>query len=107
MLNRGRWREQTILTDVWINYSITPATANKSNEYGAHFWLNADPEDNNQQRTWPDVPPDAYSMNGYQGQHVVIIPAMELVVVRLGFTPRPARPGMNELLSQIVAAIQH
>ncbi len=105
MLQKGQWQGQQILPDNWMNYSITPASANSDNEYGAHFWLNLDPDDSTKQRTWPDVSTDAFSMNGYQGQHVVIIPSQELVVVRLGFTPRPARPGMNELLSKIINSL--
>ncbi len=105
MLQKGQWQGQQILPDNWMNYSITPASANSDNEYGAHFWLNLDPDDSTKQRTWPDVPAEAFSMNGYQGQHVVIIPSQELVVVRLGFTPRPARPGMNELLSKIINSL--
>jgi hypothetical protein len=105
MLNQGTWRGQQIFTEQWAEYSVTPAETNKRNEYGAHYWLNLDPDDSSRQRTWPDVPSDAFSMNGYQGQHVVIIPSQQLVVVRLGFTPRPARPGMNAILSQIITAI--
>ena len=105
MLQDGVWRDQRILPEGWVEYSVTPATANKDNEYGAHFWLNLDPTDANKQRRWPDVPTDAYSMNGFQGQYVVIIPSHQLVVVRLGFTPNPVRPGMNQLLSDIIAAL--
>jgi len=105
MLQDGVWNGQRLLPDGWVNYSVTPASANKRNEYGAQFWLNLNPEDPNAQRRWPDVPTDAYLMDGYQGQRVVIIPSQQLVVVRLGFTPNPARAGMNDALRQIIAAL--
>lgn len=105
MLQDGVWKDERILPEGWVDYSVTPTPANTNNAYGAHFWLNLDPSDDNKKRRWPDVPTDAYSMNGYQGQHVVIIPSHDMVVVRLGFTPNPARPGMNRLLKDIIAAL--
>ncbi|MBL4826280.1 MAG: serine hydrolase [Spongiibacteraceae bacterium] len=105
MLQDGVWRGQRLLPPGWVNYSVTPAKTNHLNKFGAHFWLNKNPNNPEKQRTWPDVPEDAYAMNGYQGQHVVIIPSKQLVIVRLGFTPRPARPGMNKLLNKIIQMV--
>lgn len=100
-LQDGRWQGNQMLPEGWMNYSITPTPNNPRNNYGAHFWLNADPEDVNQQRTWPQLPADAYSMNGYQGQRVIIIPSKDLVVVRLGVSAGPNR-GIEQLVSGIV-----
>ena len=44
-------------------------------------------------------------MNGYQGQVVVVIPAKELVVVRLGYTAPGTDTGVNNLLEGIIKAI--
>jgi len=99
-LQDGWWMGEQLLPDGWIAYSTTPTPNNPRNNYGAHFWLNADPEDDGQQRTWPDLPADTYSMNGYQGQRVIIIPSKELVVVRLGFSS-----GSNSGIEPLVAGI--
>ena len=105
LLNKGHWLGREIVSADWVDYSITPAPANDNNDYGAHIWLNRDPDNDNRTRTWPDVPTSAFSMNGYQGQYVAVVPTHNLVVVRLGFTPLPARAGMNEFLQQVIAAL--
>ena len=76
---------------------ITAPTQGSDGEYGAHFWLNAGEK-------YPDVPKDLYSMNGYQGQHVFIIPSKQLVVVRTGLAEYPEFD-INGFLSALVASI--
>ena len=93
-----------MLPEGWLRYSTTPTPNHPRNEYGAHFWLNADPEDGQQQRTWPSLPPDTYSMNGYQGQRVVIIPSRDLVVVRLGFSGGKKR-GIEQLVADVLEVL--
>jgi len=100
-LQKGIWMGERLLPEGWLDYSTTPTPNNPGNNYGAHFWLNADPEDTNQQRTWPGLPPDAYSMNGFQGQRVIIIPSKKLVVVRLGFSSGPNR-GIEQLVTGVI-----
>lgn len=97
----GIWMGNRLLPEGWLEYSTTPTPNNPANNYGAHFWLNADPEDSSLSRTWPSVPADAYSMNGFQGQRVIIIPSKQLVVVRLGFSGGPDR-GIEQLVSGII-----
>ena len=87
-----------------MKYSTTPTPNNPRNNYGAHFWLNADPYDSNRQRTWPNLPADAYSMNGFQGQRVIIIPSKDLVIVRLGFSGSPNQ-GIEQLAAGIIDVI--
>lgn len=104
-LQDGRWLGERLLPEGWMAFSTTPTPNNPLNNYGAHFWLNADPEDNNQQRTWPDLPADTYSMNGFQGQRVIIIPSKQMVVVRLGFSSNPNR-GIETLVAGIIDVLE-
>jgi CubicO group peptidase (beta-lactamase class C family) len=99
-LQQGQWHGEQLLPGDWLRYSTTPTPTNAKNNYGAHFWLNADPLDKQQQRTWPSLPADTFSMNGFQGQRVVIVPSMDLVVVRLGFSG-----GENRAIEQLVAGL--
>jgi CubicO group peptidase (beta-lactamase class C family) len=97
-LQDGQWQGEQLLPGDWLRYSTTPTPNNPRNNYGAHFWLNADPEDSQQQRTWPSLPADTFSMNGFQGQRVVIIPSKDLVLVRLGFSAGSKR-GIEQLVA--------
>lgn len=80
-LHKGNWNGEQILKESWVTYSITP-TNGSNGAYGAHFWLNAG-------GVYPNVPRDLFSCNGYQGQHVFIIPSKDIVIVRMGLTEAP------------------
>jgi len=103
-LQDGYWQDKRLLPEGWMGYSTTPTPNNPLNNYGAHFWLNFDPDDGRLQRTWPSLPTDTYSMNGFQGQRVIIIPSKELVVVRLGFSGGPNR-GIEELVAGLIRVL--
>ncbi|HDZ13296.1 hypothetical protein LCGC14_1632980 [marine sediment metagenome] len=96
-LNKGLWNGERLFDQHWIDYITTP-TAHSDGDYGAHFWLNAGGK-------YPDVPRDMYSVNGYQGQRVFIIPSKELVVVRTGLAEEPEFD-INGFLRDVVAAIK-
>lgn len=97
-LDNGQWNGEQLFSPSWIDY-ITKPTALSDGTYGAHFWLNAD-------GFYPDVPKDLYSMNGYQGQYVFIIPSKDLVVVRSGLAENPDFD-VNGFLATLVSAIKH
>lgn len=96
-LNKGNWNGEQILNESWVEYTVTP-TKGSNGEYGAHFWLNAGGK-------YPDVPRDLFSSNGFQGQHVFIIPSKDLVVVRFGLVEHPLFD-VNTFLKEIIAAIE-
>ena len=84
-----------ILPEGWVDYTVTPASASQG-AYGAFFWLNRN-------HVCPDVPEDMYSCNGHDGQQIYIIPSKELVVVILGYSPKPDRViDFNGLLKDII-----
>ncbi len=97
-LNDGIFQGDTILNKSWIEYTKEPAIHSPEKVYGAHFWLNKG-------LTYPDVPDDMYSCNGFQGQYVFIIPSKDLVVVRMGLTNREDLD-MNEALSKIISLME-
>jgi len=77
---------ERLLPEGWVEQSTTPVRASNG-RYGYQIWLNADPGDNGRDdRKWPDLPADLFSMNGHEGQHCAISPTAELIVVRLGCT---------------------
>lgn len=96
-LNKGNWNGEQLFDADWVDYITTP-TAHSDGTYGGHFWLNAEGK-------YPDVPKDLYSANGYQGQHVFIIPSKDLVVVRTGLAESPDFD-VNGFLREVIKAIR-
>ncbi len=80
-LRRGNWNGEQILNPSWVDYTLSPAKGS-GGRYGGHFWLNAG-------KDYPSVPTDLFAANGFQGQHVFIIPSEDLVVVRFGLKEHP------------------
>ena len=103
-LQQGRWAGQQMLPEGWMAYSTQAAPANPDNTYGAQFWLNLAPDDTSAEPIWPSLPSDAFSMDGYQGQNVVMIPSRSLVVVRLGFTAS-GNSDVEELVRRLLDAL--
>ncbi|MDC6386256.1 class C beta-lactamase-related serine hydrolase [Flagellimonas taeanensis] len=95
-LNKGNWNGEQVFAPEWVDYITTP-TIHSNGTYGAHFWLNAEGK-------YPDVPKDLFSCNGFEGQHVFIIPSKDLVVVRTGLAEEPYFD-VNGVLSNIVKAV--
>ena len=82
-LNDGMWGGARILPEGWVDYSRTPAMADPSRGYGAHFWLGMP--------SGPDAPVSALPAGslqaaGHEGQFVTIVPSNRAVIVRLGRT---------------------
>lgn len=96
-LNRGWWNGEQVFDPSWADYVATPNGTSKG-LYGAHFWLNAG-------GVYPNVPRDLFSCNGFQGQHVFIIPSKEAVVVRFGLKNLSDKE-IDEFLSSVLDAVQ-
>ena len=94
---------ERVLADGWVKYTNTPSTASlKSRGYGAQFWLNA--KTKNQ---WiPNAPEDMFAAKGHYGQYVVIVPSMELVIVRLGQTYNTKAFDVDEFILEILNNIE-
>lgn len=97
-LDDGCIGDQRILPEGWVEYVTTPASDSQGG-YGSCFWLNRN-------GSCPDVPEDMFSCQGHDGQEIYIIPSQELVVVVLGYSPKPDRViDFNGLLKDIIGAI--
>ncbi|MCR5017614.1 MAG: beta-lactamase family protein [Bacteroidales bacterium] len=97
-LDDGCVNGERILPQGWVDFTRMPASASE-NRYGAFFWLN-------KCHVLPDVPEDMYSCNGHDGQQIYIIPSKDLVVVILGYSPKPDRViDFNSLLRDIIAEL--
>lgn len=79
----GARQGERILPKGWVEYATTPSEPSlRKHPYGAQIWLNSEAP----QLLFPQAPQDAYAFQGHFGQYVIVIPSMELVVVRMGMT---------------------
>lgn len=82
LLNAGRIGERQWLSAGWASRAASPNRSRNDPRYGYQLWLNRGGE----APRWPDLPPDAFAMSGHNGQVVMIIPSLDLVFVRLGWS---------------------
>lgn len=78
MLNNGRWGDRQVLSDAWVQASISPVNTPDPDgklvtHYGYQWWLAP-----------PHVSPWHFSARGMRGQYIVCVPEHDLVVVRMG-----------------------
>lgn len=102
-LNDGWWQGRRILPPGWAD-AAAEATPHSNGTYGGHFWING--LNDSGRRVMPNLPADTYYASGFEGQDVVIIPSLELVVVRLGLTPLESDWDLNTHLSPLLALLK-
>ncbi len=103
-LNNGIWKnaagqEQRLLPENWRAYVTAPSGPQPDRQfgYGATFWL---------MNRSHGIPADTFAGFGNRGQYLVIIPSMDMVIVRRGYDTRETRFNIEEFTKQIVAESQ-
>ncbi len=105
-LNDGVWNGERILPEWWSDYVVMPAPAQpplrangtKRFGYGAQFWLLGG---------FAGLPEDAYAALGNRGQHLVIIPSKDLIIIRRGFDDNGgAQFDIAQFAADIVASLE-
>jgi CubicO group peptidase (beta-lactamase class C family) len=92
---------EDVLPSSWVEHARarTPLdTGEGEAPYGAHWWL---------------VPsldeiggPGSFAAQGYEGQRTLVVPGLDLVVVRLGKTPAELKAKLDRWLAALVAALR-
>lgn len=103
-LQDGVWKGERLLPEGFARFVSTPApawVADGNPVYGGFFWLNTD-------QGFP-LPEDAYYMAGAGHQYTIIVPSLELVIVRLGHFGGEdfAEAGLMRALSLLREAFGH
>jgi CubicO group peptidase (beta-lactamase class C family) len=85
MLRRGDWQGTPLLDPAWVDAALhhasTPLPDREADPYAPASglcWYT------NQDRVWPELPPDAFAGAGAGHQILVAIPSLDLIAVRLG-----------------------
>jgi CubicO group peptidase (beta-lactamase class C family) len=92
-LRDGVWDGRRILPEGWVDYARTPTPSAPLRDYGAHFWISPGEL-------------GTFSANGFEGQRILIVPALDLIVARLGRTPATQALGLQSWLADVVAAFR-
>lgn len=89
-LRDGVWDGQRILPEGWADYARKESGRDdEGHVYGAHFW----------------VVPDGlgtFQCQGYDGQRTIMVPALDLIIVRLGQTALENRARLNDFMTKLV-----
>ena len=95
----GRWEGRQVVSSAWVAAATGAPSQRLNAAYGYLWWLNREgtlrapldeinglgaPVDPKRGRLVPSAPPDVYAALGYGGQVVLVHPASQTVVVRLG-----------------------
>lgn len=89
-LRDGVWDGARLLPEGWVDYARTPTPVPETEEmgYGAHWWLGM-------------CGPGSFSANGYEGQYTVLVPELDLILVRNGKSPLEAKEEVTRWLAKV------
>jgi CubicO group peptidase (beta-lactamase class C family) len=91
-LRDGVWEGRQLLPDNWADYARIPTWQQEGIDegpYGAHWWLGLGG-------------PGSFSANGHEGQFTLVVPDLDMVVVRHGRTPTELRADLKAWLRELV-----
>lgn len=92
-LRDGMWDGRRLLPEGWVDYARTPTwqqpEAEAEGRYGAHWWLDI-------------AGPGSFSANGYDGQYIVLVPDLDLILVRHGVTPAEKKDALKAWVGAVV-----
>lgn len=93
-LRDGWWEDRRLLPAGWVDHGRRPHSVDPTDGavYGSHWWVIDDGR-------------GTFRAGGYAGQSVMVCPALDAVVVRLGNTPAEAYPPLVEWRSSVLDAI--
>ncbi len=97
-LQNGVWGGERLLPEGWLDFVTTPSSAQPGGDFGyaGSFWLLGGVD---------GAPADAFAGLGNRGQHMVIVPSRDLVIVRRGYDiASEPRFEIARLTTDIVAA---
>jgi CubicO group peptidase (beta-lactamase class C family) len=96
-LRDGIWEDRRLLPEYWADYARIPTWQQEDvtdGPYGAHWWLDI-------------AGPGSFSANGHEGQFTVVVPELDLVLVRHGKTPTEDRDALKAWIAEAVDQFRH
>jgi CubicO group peptidase (beta-lactamase class C family) len=91
-LRNGKWKNQQLISEKWINAVQQPSNANKN--YGYLWWLNTD-------QSWKGLSAKIYYAAGFGGNYIIIDKEHDLVVVTRWMDDNKVAEMMNLVIRSI------
>ncbi len=93
-LRGGRWDDRQLVSREWTATAQLPLSVDEEPEsfYSWQWWVRADDY-------------GTYWMNGYEGQMIVISPALDSIIVRLGRTPATSYDALRDWRGRLIEAL--
>lgn len=99
MLNGGEINGRRIVSKEWVARSTASNATENNKAYGYQWWLN----EGGPTLRWPDLPSDSFAAQGNRQQTLMVLPSMQAVIVRLGWTS--GSYPVNENFARILSAV--
>jgi len=93
-LRKGKWNNQQLVSEAWINAARQSSIANKN--YGYMWWINSD-------NAWKGVSSGVYSARGFGGNYIIVDNEHDLVIVTRWIDDTK----IGDLVSLVVRAIEN
>lgn len=93
-MNNGKWKEEQLITEAWIQKAIEPSIPNVN--YGYMWWLNKKGN-----RHWEGLSENIYYAAGFGGNFIIIDKENELVVITRWLEPNK----IGEFMTKLNAAL--
>ena len=93
-LRGGQWEGSRLVNQSWCDTAQIPLStdADSGNHYSWQWWVTGDEF-------------GSYWANGYEGQSITVVPALDAVVVRLGKTDATQYPALREWRHDLLRAL--
>jgi CubicO group peptidase (beta-lactamase class C family) len=93
-LRKGKWKNQQLISESWVNAAHQPSTANKS--YGLMWWTN-------EEGALKGLSKNIYYADGFGGNYIIVDNEHDLVIVT-----RWLEPGkLSEFVNLVINSIQN
>ena len=102
LLDNGRTGDKQLLPDDFVDFMRQPSRASQGRYGSAQVWL----QSAGVLVGTEGIPSDAFWISGHDGQSILIVPSMQLAIVRLGLTPSRTGYKVPELQAAVVKALQ-
>lgn len=102
LLDNGRTGDKQLLPDDFVNFMRQPSKASQGRYGSAQVWL----QSAGVLVGTEGIPSDAFWISGHDGQSILIVPSMQLAIVRLGLTPSRTGYKVPKLQAAVAKALQ-